>query len=278
MNAQAGTVLDVSKVASPHSFHGLELAVRSFGGARALRIVHPAHQRIPEHRHDWPLLTLPALGGYVEDCGDGTVSVGGPAAVLHPSGRCHANCIHAAGMETFSIEFDPAWLGLSRLAIHRSFYWLGGEVPLASRALVRLWNDASASETLLRRATAEFVTRAMVAPAKARPAWLTEVQAEIACGERLTASTLAAQVGLHPRWLAHAYRSAVGEGLHETLRRRQLEHAAHLLRTTDQPIAGIAAEAGFCDQSHLNRALMRAVGRTPARVRAEGDALRALAG
>src|SRR3954469_9645164 len=122
-----------------HLFHGLEIGVRRLSGARALRVVHPAAQVIAPHRHDWPLLTLPLLGGYDEQCEEGLVSVHGPAAVLHPPGRCHANCIHAHGMETFSIEFDPAWLGndVLKARLSRSHYAIGGPVALAGRSLAQ---------------------------------------------------------------------------------------------------------------------------------------------
>ena len=262
----------------PHAFHGFEIPVRCLSGARALRIVHPAGQLIPAHRHEWPLLTLPALGGYEEESDEGSVAVGGPAVVLHPPGRCHANCIHSLGMETFSIEFDPAWLGLSRSdrMFDRSFYWIGGPVPLASRGLARLWSDARSTEGVLQHATAAFLGMAIGSPRSAAPPWLDAVRRQIACGEATTAGRLASSLGIHPRWLAHAYRQAAGEGLHETMLRRRVEQAAHLLRTSDRAIADIAFTTGFCDQSHLNRALGRFTGRTPSQVRAERETLQAL--
>jgi len=268
----------VTGTKQPHRFHGLEIAVRSFGGARGLRIVHPAGQCIPPHRHDWPLLTLPALGGYCEECEDGTVAVDGPAVILHPAGTCHANCIHGQGMETFSIEFDPGWLGsgASGLRLDRSSYWLGGAVPLAARTLIRLWTAADASEEALREATAHFLTAALNQPQKRAPTWFEKVALQLASEEPKTASGMARGIGLHPRWLAHAYRSVAGEGLRETQVRRRVEQAVQLLRSTDEPIAGIAAAAGFCDQSHLNRSLRRFTGRTPVQIRAERELLRPL--
>jgi AraC family transcriptional regulator len=263
-----------------HTFHGLELPVRALSGARALRIVHPAGQLIPPHRHDWPLLTLPALGGYQEETDDGCVGVAGPAVVLHPPGRCHANCIHPLGMETFSIEFDPAWLGLSRSdrLFDSSLYWIGGAVPLASRALAKLWNDAQASENMLQSATAEFLQMAIGSRANFRPAWLGAVRTAIEVNETATATAtrIASTLEMHPRWLAHAYRQAAGEGLHDTILRRRVERAAHLLRSSERAIADVAFAAGFCDQSHLNRALRKFTGRTPVQLRAERASLQAL--
>jgi AraC family transcriptional regulator len=261
-----------------HLFHGMEIGVRRTSGARALRVVHPAAQVIDSHRHDWPLLTLPLLGGYDELGDDGSVSVLGPAAVVHPAGRCHSNCIHARGMETFSIEFDPAWLREPSLKrrLNQSYYCVGGSVALAGRSLAKLWADPAASETKLQDATANFVLLATETPQKAAPVWLGRARRRLESSDRTTAEELAGELGLNPRWLAHAYRSLTGEGLHETLRRRRVEHAVQLLRSTDEPIAEVAATAGFCDQSHLNRALRLLTGRTPVQIRAEREQLRRL--
>jgi len=230
---------------------------------------------IHSHRHDWPLLTIPLLGGYDELCDDESVSVHGPAAVVHPAGRCHSNCIHARGMETFSIEFDPAWLRDFTLQrrLTRSYYCVGGSVALAGRSLAQSWADATATEAELQDATAQFVHLATGVPQRIAPAWLGRARKRLESSERTTAAELASELGLNPRWLAHAYRSFTGEGLNETLRRRRVEHAVQLLRSTDEPIAEIAALAGFCDQSHLNRALRLLTGRTPVQIRAEREQL-----
>ena len=47
-----------------------------------------------------------------------------------------------------------------------------------------------------------------------------------------------------------------------------VEAAVILLESTDLHLAEIAADAGFCDQSHMNRAFRRFLGRTPAVARA----------
>ena len=255
-------------------FHGLELPVRRLSGARALRIVHPPRQRIGEHRHDWPLLTIPALGGYREECDERAVAVDGPAAILHPAGCCHANCIHDRGMETFSIEFDPDWLG--GMPLDRSHYWIGGDVALASRALAQLWQDSSVAEDQLRRSTAGFLKRALRLGERPRPHWFGDA-ARLAKQSDLPTHEIARRLNLHPAWLAQAYRLTAGEGLGETRRRQRLETAVALLRDTDQPIADIAAASGFCDQSHLNRAARALLGRTPAEIRLERGRLRELA-
>ena len=88
-----------------------------------------------------------SVGG--EECDEGVVAIDGPAAVLHPAGRCHANCIHARGMETFSIEFDPRWLGPAGAIpkLDRSLFRLGGETTLAARRLARLARGRTRTRT-----------------------------------------------------------------------------------------------------------------------------------
>jgi len=79
---------------------------------------------------------------------------------------------------------------------------------------------------------------------------------------------LAAEIGVHPAHLARAFRARYGETLGEYVRRLRLEWAAGEMIATDKPLAFLAVEAGFCDQSHFTRAFKRQFGTTPARFRA----------
>jgi AraC-like DNA-binding protein len=255
-------------------FHGLEVALRQFGGARALRIVHPGGQVIPEHRHDWPLLTVAVLGGYDEQNEQEAMRLSGATVTLHPAGRCHSNCIHARGMETFSIEFDPDWARFRQLGLHldRSHYWTVGPVLPAARALASHWRS-SAPERDLANLTGHFLRNALASRPVALPRWLAEVEKLTAAPTIRSTAEIARRLDLHPGWLATEYRRATGEGLHETYSRRRIEIAVDLLRTTGLPIADIAAEAGFCDQSHLNRTMRRVIRLTPRQVREEAALL-----
>ena len=258
-----------------HRFHGLELPVRSCSGARAIRVIHPANQQIDEHRHDWPLITIPRLGGYRDADDDGIVDVDGPAIILHPPGRCHANCIHASGMETFSIEFDPDWLGVSH-SFDKSYFWQSGTATSHARAVADLWSRANASECDLRAATVTLVTNVMRQPKRPAPTWF-DTARHLAVEVGLSAEDVARRLDLHPEWFARAYRAIAGEGPREAARRRMLERAVRLLRDSELPIAEIALASGFCDQSHLNRALKAQIGRTPHQIRSERTLLRSIA-
>ena len=256
-------------------FHGLELPLRTFSGAKAVRVVHPGGQDIEEHRHDWPSLTLHALGAADEMYDGGEARISGPSAVLHPAGRPHADRIGEAGLETVSVQFDPAWLRLAGATVHldQTRCWSGGRVGAASQRLAAAWTRQDLSEAMLARATHDFIALALTQPPESAPAWLDHVSLALDAEAPLPTQAIAGALDLHPAWLARAYRAAVGEGLQDTCRRRRVERAVALLRGTDDAPSDIALAAGFFDQSHMNRGFRQLLGRTPARVRAERELL-----
>lgn len=254
--------------------HGLQLPVRSFSGARAARVVGAGNSIVEEHSHDWPVLSLYVMGDYWKAFDRGDIRIDGPSAVLHGAGEAHANRLGASGLEQIDIQFDPRWLRPSGSAPAEGVHvWIGGPVSTAAGRLAMLWADSSRSEAELAIATRRFLEFALVPRAETQPRWLSRVRESLRTGRPQSALELGRQCDLHPSWLAQAYRSAVGEGLRQTVQRRRVEQAAVLLRTSSLPLAEIAATAGFCDQSHMNRAFRALLDRTPGQVRAEASRL-----
>ncbi|MFL6830430.1 MAG: helix-turn-helix domain-containing protein [Sphingomicrobium sp.] len=259
--------MDVSKVKPGAAFHGMEFELRQMPGARVLRVVHPDAQRIEEHRHDWAYVGLFTMGSYREHYDGGEVLLTGPSAAFHPPGRAHADVVGSDGLETLTIEFDPAWLRLQGFAtpLDRSYVWKGGAVGAASRRLANVLTSPKAGERAIGRATTQFLQVAFAAETPWTPQWLARVEER---GLTDTAS-IARQLELHPAYLARAYRSATGEGIAEAARRRRVEAAAGMLRRTAMPLAEVALAAGFCDQGHMNRCFRAVLGRSPLMVRRE---------
>ena len=110
------------------------------------------------------------------------------------------------------------------------------------------------------------------APARPRRAapWLESVRERVHdhLDERATLGDLAADAGVHPAYLARCFRHRYGVSVGEYARRTRLAWAAAQLTSTDTPLATLAAEAGFADQSHFTRAFKQHTGLTPARYRA----------
>lgn len=253
------------------SFHGYEREVRTFSGAAAVRVSHLDEHLIPEHRHDWPTLTVHVLGCAEELYDGGAALLARPSLILHPAGSWHADRVSAEGLETFGIVFDPAWLGADGMEIRldRPTACLGGPAGAAATRLKDAWLRRGSSEQHLRGLTARFLRSALAHRAAPAPNWVGKVAAALAVETPPRTQDLAREIGLNPAWLARAYRQAAGEGLQEAVRRRRVARAVQLLRFGTSSLADAAASAGFSDQSHMNRCFRAVLGCTPATVRAE---------
>jgi AraC family transcriptional regulator len=58
-----------------------------------------------------------------------------------------------------------------------------------------------------------------------------------------------------------------GESYGEMVRRLRLDRARRLLSETELPLAEVALESGYCDQSHLTRTFRAELETTPAAFR-----------
>jgi AraC-like DNA-binding protein len=86
--------------------------------------------------------------------------------------------------------------------------------------------------------------------------------------DRLTLSDLAGVACLSSYHFSRSFKLAVGMGPQRYVMHRRVERAKALIRRTDQPLALIAQEVGFADQSHLTSVFRREIGVTPGHFRA----------
>jgi len=82
----------------------------------------------------------------------------------------------------------------------------------------------------------------------------------------LTIARIAEISGISPAHFARSFKAATGLSPHRYLLNLRIERARELL-ATDMPIARIALEVGFTDQSHLNRVFTPIVACTPGEYR-----------
>lgn len=86
--------------------------------------------------------------------------------------------------------------------------------------------------------------------------------------EPLRVADIAAAAARSPAQLERAMRRAFGVSPKQLLIRTRIDEAALRLEETDAPLATIAGECGFYDQSSFTRQFQRAVGITPGAYRA----------
>lgn len=91
--------------------------------------------------------------------------------------------------------------------------------------------------------------------------------------QKVTLAELAAVAGVSESHFARVFKVSTGQSPHQYVMQRRLEHARRELTRSSRPIAEIAAEAGFADQSHLTRMMRRHEGTTPQVLRDGNDGL-----
>jgi len=84
----------------------------------------------------------------------------------------------------------------------------------------------------------------------------------------LSLTVLADIACLSPYHFSRSFKESAGVGPQRYVIQRRLERAKTLLRRSKEPLALIAQEAGFADQSHLTSIFRREMGVTPGRFRA----------
>ncbi len=101
------------------------------------------------------------------------------------------------------------------------------------------------------------------------PAWLATVRDFLHehFSERIRLADVAAAAGVHPTHLARVFRARLGISVAAYVRELRLDWAAGQLLSTDEPLAAIARDAGFSDQSHFTRAFSAYTGLSPGRYR-----------
>ena len=88
-----------------------------------------------------------------------------------------------------------------------------------------------------------------------------------ALGQEIRLREAAAQSGLSPSHLSRLFHKSTGMTFQEYVTRYRLEHACHLLTTTQRPVTEIAFESGFQSISQFNRSFKKVCKERPVEYR-----------
>jgi AraC family transcriptional regulator len=153
----------------------------------------------------------------------------------------------------------------------------GGTTALVGRRLYKEFHEIDdvsplVIEGLVLELIGETARRASAEKTYAHnmPRWLKQTRELLSArfAERLTLAIIAGEVGIHPMHLSQTFNRTFRCTVGEFIRRRRIEYACQELTTSNTPLATIALEAGFCDQSHFTRTFKRHVGAAPSEYRA----------
>jgi AraC family transcriptional regulator len=84
-------------------------------------------------------------------------------------------------------------------------------------------------------------------------------------GRDISLVELADQVGLSPHYFSLLFKRALGASPHYFVLRERIDEAQRLLSADRTPIAEVALNLGFADQSHFSQAFRKITGTTPKR-------------
>jgi AraC family transcriptional regulator len=256
-------------------FFGEKRCARSEGDLLLVDSWHPAGSGLPRHAHERAYFCFNHGGVYEETYGRRR-RLGGPGLVVfHPPGETHGVRHHAA-VSTLNVELGGSWLRRlvdSGVTLDAPVERRDADTSrTAARLLAELGRRDPDSNLVIESLTWEilFALGGERAAAGRAPRWLAAARELLdqQFFEQVTLRGLAQAAGVHPVHFAAAFRRFQGCSVGEYLRRRRLQYARQRLANREVPLAQVAAEAGFADQSHLTRTFKRFTGMTPSRYRA----------
>lgn len=251
-------------------------------GLRLAEISYAPGDRQESHCHTDSTIALIASGSLEERGDKGVHHARVASVVFKPAGTLHSDVFGPAGARTLQIRLPSPRVAdpIGWTATVKSYRWVDGG-PLA-RALLHLYRvfagaDISAElaleETLCEiAAIASREPREVPATARlshGRPAWMRRVVDRLLSDVFATprVSELAIEAGVHPVYLARAFRRHQRCSIGEFVRRQRVAEVCRRLTTSTASLASIALDSGFSDQSHLCRVFRAELGLTPSAYR-----------
>ena len=252
--------------------------------ARVVELRQAERLTIARHGHEKALVSLLLGGSYTERFGSRRLDHRPLGLAFHPAGMEHRDEA-GAGFSMFVIELEPdgplrhfADLA-SRPPRHiDSIDSLGVLAAAWSLRAQLLANDspcAATSESLVFDLLSDLDRhrdREERACGETRPKWLAGVVERLRSSYRegVSFTGVAAEAGVHVGHLWRVFRRAEGCSPSTYLQRLRCRHVVSRLARGDEQVrlADLALEAGFSDQSHLNRVFKRTFGIAPGALRA----------
>lgn len=232
---------------------------------------YAADQRLPEHEHATAYLCLVTRGSYQQLAGGKASDCAQGLLLVHPAGHRHANHFAKHGARCINIHANDTLatdLAIRNLMADHRLVRFPDLVRLQHRIEHELVETDGAADLALQAVVLELIAHAC-RQGEPRPRrgseWLIRVVERLHDSPESLPSLLelAQLAGVHPAHLARSFRQVHGVSVGEYQRNLRIERARELLLRTHLPIAGIAAESGFVDQSHFTRVFHRVTGETP---------------
>lgn len=237
---------------------------------------YDARARLPPHAHERSYFCFVLQGAYTERYRRQEILCKPSTVTFRASDETHEALLHDADSRVFVIEISPRWIETLRadsLSLSSTHEFCGGSAPRLCASLNReFYKTDNAAKLAIEGLAIELLaeaSRQRSTRVRTVPPWLKQAREMIIehSPEALQLTQIAAAVGVHPVYLATAFRKNFGVTIGEFVRKLRIEHACEELVKRDLSLATIALHAGFVDQSHFSKVFKSYVGTTPAKYR-----------
>jgi AraC family transcriptional regulator len=249
------------------------------GGFNIKEFFFAADSNGPRHFHDDTAIALNLSGLLRETFNKREYDCAPGSALVIPQGEAHADysgkdACHYLCIYIKHSVFEP--LNLHPAALRRILFSSNENISaLAKRIYSELNNSDTAARLVMHGLLFEMIGEIIRDDAgrmeKKPPRFISSALDYVHQHfiEALNLSDLASLVGVHPTHLARSFKQHYGYSLGEYVRRRRVEYASRQLIASDKPLAEIANEVGFYDQSHFTLVFKQHMKITPAQYRRE---------
>ena len=238
-----------------------------------------AGRRFASHAHQLDQLCVVLQGHYEERCDASSRVFLHPGSVVwRRAGKLHTNTVGAEEVQAILADIEPqrsSQLALSSMGSNA--YFVPGTFDEIHRELLHEAHLSDPTSHLAIEALvcllAAHVSRHDKLPNAAKPEWLFQAMKLIRSeySSSLSLPQIAAASGVHRVTLAVAFRHHLGRSVGTYITDLRVAHARRELQTTHRPIAEIAQEAGFYDESHMGRVFRRRFQVSPGALRSQPD-------
>lgn len=232
---------------------------------------------LPRHQHAAPFLSFVFHGAYAEGQGSRMLDCSTNHITWHPPEDAHEIRHGAEVVTSLQVSFDTPFVeGIDLCSVfshQRATAFVPGLRPVLNEIRWELTNEdcftALNLKALVLQALAGLAREFRVlseSPANLAGEVLrrhVEERVQAAFPNPPDFTELAQELCLSETRLVSLYRRACGESPGATARQYRLSRTCELLRESGLPLAQIAVDAGYYDQSHLTRDFVRRMGCTP---------------
>jgi AraC family transcriptional regulator len=227
---------------------------------------HRADDEIPPHRHTNDYVCIVLNGGFAEVQGNGCVDRSSGTLFAHHAGETHHDRFGPKGAMCVNLHFAA---GDERIANVEGL--CSTSIRAAANKLALELATRTGEELVMASLAADIMADIGVIEGDLADSsiWMRRVVEAISDEprRRWTLRELARIADRHPVHVAQAFRSKSGMSLGGFQRVRRLVRLSVVLHESAEPLAMIASDFGYCDQSHMNSEFRAAFGTTPGQFR-----------